>query len=220
MKTFAIRFIVLSLIAACVFSTRDHAVYSAAQQHSSLLPTVQFRLDSAQSKFIVHANRSGLAWFKGHSHRIAVRDFSGTAELNLDAVNPASLQLTVKAASLEETDPVFAPEQKKIINKEVNELVLETSKYPEITFKSTDVKGSLVQGKFDVRIGGDLTLHGVTKHIVIPAIVTVSGDTLRAVGEFKIDRKDFNVNATEAFHGFVKVKHHLTFEFDIVGKRP
>ena len=219
MKTFTIRFIILSLTAVCVFSTRDHAVYSAAEKHSSLLPTVQYRLDSARSKFIVHANRSGLAWFKGHSHRIAVKDFSGTAELTLDAVNPASLQLTVQAASLEETDPVFTPEQKKIINKEVNELVLETAKYPEITFKSTDVKGSLVQGKFDVRIGGDLTLHGVTKHIVIPATVTVNGDTLRAVGEFEIDRKDFNVNATEAFHGFVKVKHHLTFEFDIVGKR-
>ena len=219
MKTFTIRFIVLSLAAVCVFSTRDNAVYSAGEKHSSLLPTVQYRLDSAQSRFIVHANRSGLAWFKGNSHRIAVKDFSGTAELTLDAVNPASLQLTVQAASLEETDPVFTPEQKKIINKEVNELVLETAKYPEITFKSTDVKGSLVQGKFDVRIGGDLTLHGVTKHIVIPATVTVNGDTLRAVGEFEIDRKDFNVNATEAFHGFVKVKHHLTFEFDIVGKR-
>jgi len=148
-----------------------------------------------------------------------VGDFSGTAELNLDAVNPASLELTVRAASLEETDPDFTPEQKKIINKEVNELVLETAKYPEIAFKSTDVKGSLVSGKFDVRIGGDLTMHGVTKHIVIPATVTVTGDTLRAVGEFEIDRKDFNVNATEAFHGFVKVKHHLKFEFDIVGTR-
>ena len=182
-------------------------------------PDAKYRLDASQSKFIVHANRSGLAWFKGHSHRIAVGDFSGAAELNLDAVNPASLQITVRAASLEETDPVFTPEQKKIIDKELNDLVLETTKYPEITFKSTDIKGSVIQGKFDVRIGGDLTLHGVTKHIVIPATVTVNGDTMRAVGEFEIDRKDFDVNATDAFHGLVRVKHDLTFEFDIVGKR-
>ena len=193
---------------------------ATSQRGAYLLPAdVKYRLDPSRSKFIVHANRTGLAWFKGHSHRIAVGDFNGTAELNLDAVNPASLQLTVRAASLEETDPAFTPEQKKIINKEVNELVLETAKYPEITFKSTDVKGSLVSGKLDVRIGGDLTMHGVTKHIVIPATVTTTGDTMRAVGEFEIDRKDFNVNATEAFHGFVKVKHHLKFEFDIVGTR-
>jgi polyisoprenoid-binding protein YceI len=208
--------IVLSLTAAC-FLTVDHdRIFSAGKID---LPEVRYRIDPTKSTFIVHANRTGVAWFKGHSHRIAVKDFGGTAELDLSALNPASLQLTVQAASLEETDPDFTPEQKKIINKEVNEIVLETAKYPEITFKSTDVKGSIAQGKFDVQIGGNLTLHGVTKHIVIPATVSVTGDSMRAVGEFGIDRKDFNVNATEAFHGFVKVKHHLKFEFDIVAQR-
>jgi len=182
-------------------------------------PATSFRIDSSQSKFMVHASRGGLAWFKGHSHHIAVRDFDGTAELTLDALNPASLQMTVRANSLEETDPVFTPLQKQIIKKELDELVLETAKYPEITFKSTSVKGSLVQGRFDVRITGDLTLHGVTRQITIPATVTVEGNTLRAVGKFEIDRKDFNVNATNAFHGLVRVKHDMKFEFDIVAKR-
>ena len=183
------------------------------------LTIARFRLDPAQSKFMVHADRWGLLWFKGHSHRIAVRDFGGVAELNLDAVNPASLQLTVRAASLEETDPVFTAEQKKIINKELNEIVLETAKFPEITFRSTRVTGSPAQGKFDVRITGDLTLHGVTKTVTIPAAVTVNGDTMHAVGEFEIDRKDFNVNATDAFHGLVRIKHDLKFVFDIVGRQ-
>jgi polyisoprenoid-binding protein YceI len=194
----------------------SRSTYTDAASFGTL---ARYRLDASKSKFIVHANRTGLAWFKGHSHRIAVGDFGGTAEVTLDAVNPASLDITVRAASLEETDPDFTPEQKKIINKELNDLVLETAKYPEIHFRSTDVKGSLVSGRFDVRISGDLTLHGVTKRIVIPATVTVNGDTMRAVGNFEIDRKDFNVNATEAFHGFVKVKHHLKFEFDIVGTK-
>ena len=208
MKFAALFFIILSVL---------FSLDRASSASSSAV--AQYRIDASRSKFIVHANRSGIAWFKGHSHRIAVKDFQGTAELDLSVVNPASLQMTVRAASLEETDPVFTPEQKKIINKELNEIVLETAKYPEITFKSADVKGSLVSGRFDVRIGGDLTLHGVTKHIEIPATVTINGDTMRAVGEFETDRKDFNVNATEAFHGFVKVKHHLKFEFDIVGTR-
>jgi len=183
------------------------------------LTVARFRLDPAQSKFMVHADRWGLLWFKGHSHRIAVKDFGGVAELNLDAVNPASLQMTAQASSLEETDPVFTSEQKKIINKELNEIVLETAKFPEITFRSTQVTGSPGQGKFDVRITGDLTLHGVTKRVTIPAAVTVSGDTMHAVGEFEIDRKDFDVNATDAFHGLVRIKHDLKFVFDIVGRR-
>jgi polyisoprenoid-binding protein YceI len=180
---------------------------------------VRYRLDAARSKFMVHAFRGGLAWFKGHDHTIAARDFTGEAELALDAVNPASLKMTVRAASLEETDAAFTPQQKQIIKKELDELVLETAKYPEITFQSTDVQGNLSGGQIDVKIGGNLTLHGVTKRIVIPARVTVSGETMRAQGEFEINRKDFNVNATNAFHGFVRIKHELKFTFDIVGQR-
>jgi polyisoprenoid-binding protein YceI len=182
-------------------------------------PEVRFRLDPSQSTFIAHANRAGLAWFKGHSHRLAIKDFDGQASLSLDAVNPASLTMTARAASIEETDPFFNADQKKTINKEVNEIVLETAKYPEITFRSTEVRGSLKNGAFDVEITGDLTLHGMTKRITIPATVTVSGDSLRAKGEFRINRKKWGVNATEAFHGLVKVRHTIMFEFDIIGRR-
>lgn len=168
---------------------------------------------------MVHAARAGIAWFKGHSHEIAVRDFSGDVELLPDVLNPASLEMKIRADSLEETGSVFTTEQKEIINKELDEIVLEAAKYPEITFKSTEVKGSLKNGRFDLKIGGDITLHGVTRHIVIPATVSVEGDTLRAIGEFELNRKKFNVNATDAFHGFVRVKHTLKFTFDIVAQK-
>lgn len=180
---------------------------------------VRYQLDAAQSKFMVHAFRGGLAWFKGHDHFIAARDFTGEAELALDVVNPASLKMSVRTASLEETGADFTPQQKQIIKKELDELVLESAKYPEITFQSTDVQGNLNGGQIDVKIGGNLSLHGVTKRIVIPARVTVGGDTLRAQGEFEINRKDFNVNATNAFHGLVRIKHELKFTFEIVGHR-
>jgi hypothetical protein len=59
----------------------------------------------------------------------------------------------------------------------------------------------------------------VTRHVVIPATVTVSGNDFRAQGEFELDRKKFNVNATNAFHGLVRVRHALKFTFDIVAHR-
>ncbi|MEO8648431.1 MAG: YceI family protein [Acidobacteriota bacterium] len=181
---------------------------------------VRFKIDLSASKFMVNADRSGLGWFKGHSHRIAVRDFSGEAALDTTLLDPASLVLTIQSGSLEETDPAFTPQQKEIINKELDEIVLETTKYPEITFKSTGVTGKLSDPlTFDIRIKGDLTLHGVTRQITIPAAVTLLGDSFRAVGRFEINRKDFKVNATNAFHGFVRIKHTLKFTFDIVGRR-
>jgi polyisoprenoid-binding protein YceI len=180
---------------------------------------VRYRLDPSQSTFIVHADRAGPAWFKGHSHRIAAKDFTGEASFDPAAIDPATLEMRVRAASLEETDPVFTAQQKGIINKELNEIVLETAKYPEIIFKSTAVEGRIKNGALDVRIKGDLTLHGVTRNIEIPATVTVQGDTFRAKGEFEIDRKKWGVNATDAFHGLVRVRHTLKFVFDIMGRR-
>lgn len=213
MKKLAVVFGLVLLIGAA-------AGYRMSDAEAGPLPaTVRYRIDPSQSKFMVHASRAGLAWFRGESHDIAIRDFSGMAELTPDAVSPASLQMTVRAASLEETRDVFTQQQKEIINRELDEIVLETEKYPEITFQSTDVQAAIKGGRIEVKIGGDLTLHGVTRRIVIPAIVTVEGDTLRATGQFELDRKDFNVKATNAFHGLVRIGHTLKFAFDIVGRR-
>ena len=182
--------------------------------------TVTYNLDPSQSKFMAHASRSGLLWFKGKSHHLAASDFSGQVELTPDTITPASLRLVVKAASLHETGADFTEPQKQIINKELKDIVLHPDQYPDITFQSTNVTAKgLGGGRYDVKINGNLTLHGITKPIVIPAIVTLNGSTLRAVGEFSIDRDDYKVKATSAFHGMVRVDDDIKFEFDILGRR-
>ena len=193
---------------------------NARQPVAQATSTQRFRLDSSQSKFIAHALRGGLLWFKGHEHLVAAREFSGEAQLNSVSLAASSLQLTVQTDSMAETSDAFTEPQKQIINKELREIVLEPAKYPEIVFKSSSVSGkSLGAGQYDLKIRGALTLHGVTRPIVIPAKVTVSGTNLRAVGEFSIDRSDFNVKATSAFHGMVRVRKKVKFTFDIVGHR-
>ena len=180
---------------------------------------VVYRLDSAQSQFIVQAFRGGLLSFKGHDHFIKVSDFSGEVRITPNIINPASLNMTIRADSLEETGADFTARQKQIIKKELNEIVLETAKFPEITFQSTDVTGKFNGNQFEAKIGGNMTLHGVTRRILIPATVTFDGNDLRAKGEFTINRKDFKVNATNAVHGLVRVRHKLKFTFDIVAHK-
>lgn len=178
----------------------------------------RYRLDASQSNFMVRAFSGGVLWFKGHDHFIRVRDFTGEAQLTASAINPASLHLTIRAASLEETRDVFTPQQKQIINKELRDIVLEPEKYPEIVFKSSSVTGkSLGANRYDLKINGDLTLHGVTRPITIPTLVTITGNDLRAQGEFSIERSDFKVKATSAVHGMIRVRDKLKFTFDIVG---
>ncbi len=180
----------------------------------------RYALDAAQSKFIAHALAGGLLWFKGHDHLVAVRDFTGGVRLDPDLITASSLEIIAKAGSMVETSSVFTEPQKQIIDKELREIVLEPDKYPEIVFRSTSVTGNAAaNNQFDLKIAGDLTLHGVTRAITIPAKVIVTGNDLRAQGEFSIDRSDFKVKATSAFHGLVRIRDRVKFEFDIVGHR-
>jgi polyisoprenoid-binding protein YceI len=214
----AILSIALGMVILAVPRATDRAY--ARRPASPQASTQRFRLDAAQSKFIAHAQRGGLLWFKGHDHLVAAREFSGEVRLTPGTITPASLQLTVQTDSMVETSDAFTEAQKQIINGELREIVLEPAKYPEIVFRSTEVKGKVTSSsQYDVKITGDLTLRGVTRRIVIPAKVTVSGNELRAVGEFSIDRSNFNVKATSAFHGMVRVRNKVKFTFDIVGHR-
>lgn len=181
--------------------------------------TAVYKLDAARSKFMIRAFAGGLLWFKGHDHFVAARDFTGEARLTPGSVSPASLNLSVRAASLAETREVFNAQQKKIIDAELRDIVLEPDKYPDITFKSTDVSVDTRGGVFRVQLGGDLTLRGVTRRVVIPAKVTLEGDSLHARGEFNVKRSDFKVPATAAFHGTVRIRDRLKVSFDIVARR-
>jgi polyisoprenoid-binding protein YceI len=215
------------LVALCLTLSLGTAAMPAATGAATTVREVQgstgplrFRLEAGESKFIAHALRGGLFWFKGHEHLVAARQFAGEAQISPGTIIPAALQLTVKTDSMVETSDAFTEAQKQIINKELREIVLEPAKYPEIVFKSTEVTGkALSSSEYDLKIRGDLTLHGVTRRIQIPAKVTVTGNNLRAVGEFSIDRGDFNVKATSAFHGLVRVRDKVKFTFDIVGHR-
>lgn len=201
-------------------ATPGDALARKNDRHTQSSPTtVRYRLDPARSKFIARALRGGLLWFKGHEHLVAARQFTGEAQIQQGSIELASLQLTVRADSMVETSDAFTEQQKQIINRELREIVLEPQKYPEITFRSTSVTGKLRNGQYEFRIVGNLTLHGVTRRIKIPAKVTLNGNTMRAVGEFSISRDDFKVKATSAFHGLVRVRDKVKFEFDIVGEK-
>jgi polyisoprenoid-binding protein YceI len=190
----------------------------AANVTTNPTSTREYVLDSSRSRFVARAFSGGLLWFKGHDHFVAVREFTGQAELTPDSITPASLRINAKAASLVETRDVFTEPQKQIINKELREIVLLPDQYPDIVFQSTKITGTAIgSNQYDLKIVGALTLHGVTRSITIPTKVTLSGNDLRAQGEFSINRSDFKVKATSAMHGMIRVRDRIKFEFDIVG---
>ena len=72
----------------------------------------------------------------------------------------------------------------KLMQKHFNDSYLETDKYPECIFKGT----------IDEDIAsGEITLHGVTKEIQIPAVITEEGDKIKINTKFKIALKDHKI---------------------------
>jgi polyisoprenoid-binding protein YceI len=179
-----------------------------------------YRINPSRSQFTANVGSGGLLWFMGHTHHFAVRDFTGEATLTDRNLAPASLQITIKAASLEETGKNFTEQQKQIINKEAHNEVLEANKYPEITFKSTNVTGKMKsEGQYEVKIAGELTIHGITRPIEIPAQVMVKDSTLQAIGEFSVNRSDYKVKTKSIKGGTIRVRNKITFRFDIIADK-
>lgn len=181
---------------------------------------LRYRIDPGQSRFTVEAFSGGLLWFIGHNHLFAIRDFSGEARITPDALAPASLQISVKANSLEETQEAFTPQQKQIINTGARNTVLEADKYPEIIFRSAEVTAEKTgENQYKAKIAGDLTLHGVTRRISIPALLSIDGNTLRASGEFSINRSDYNVKTVSIKMGTIRIRNKVKFSFYIVANK-
>ena len=77
----------------------------------------------------------------------------------------------------------------------------------------------LADGRSHGKIAGDLSLHGVTRPIMIPAYVTLLGDMLRANGDFSILQTDFGMKLASAAGGALKLKDELKLSFDVVARR-
>ncbi len=213
-------FILSGLLIAGALSTFAGAGVKPQQAIAHKSAVARYKLDASESRFVINANSSGVLWFLGHNHHIAARDFTGEIQMTPGLLESASLLLRVKADSLAETGEHFTEQQKKIITDTMHKQVLETGKYPEIVFKSAKItlKKKISENQQEVLIEGDLTIHDVTRRVVIPALVEFSADKVRASGKFEFDRDDFNVKTKSIKWGAIRVDDDMKLSFDIAAR--
>jgi polyisoprenoid-binding protein YceI len=173
-----------------------------------------------ESRFTVQAFAEGLLSAFGHDPVIAIRDFTGEIECAPDTLSSGMVRITVKAAALAASDDVKEKDRAEI-DRMMHADVLETERYPEIVFESTNVSASrLGQGRYRVRVIGNLHLHGATQNnLWIHAEVKTSEDALRAKGEFTLRQTDYGIKPVKVAGGTLKVKNELKFSFDIIAKK-
>lgn len=167
-----------------------------------------------ESSIGVFVAKAGIASFVAHDHNMAVKTLSGQVIVPAAGAAQGSLELDMDARSLVIYDKI-SDKDKAEITKSMNDVVLESGKYPKITFRSTGVSNFTGSG---LTVNGNLTLHGTTKPIAIPVALAATPQQLRATGKYTLRQTDFGITPYSALGGTVKVKNEVVISFNIIAR--
>jgi polyisoprenoid-binding protein YceI len=188
-------------------------------QTSATATSAHYVTDARASQFTVQVFAGGLLSAFGHSPTIAIRDFTGEADVNPDDLERSSLKLTIQAARLTVRDDISDKDRREM-ERTIQEEVLETSSYPEIVYVCSNLAATKAgEGQYLVTLNGELTMHGITNPQSVQARVALNGDSLRAFGNFSVLQTDYGLKLASAAGGALKVKDEMKFSFNIAARK-
>jgi len=189
-----------------VFS-KTHSVSVALFVMASVLSAraQEKSIDVQRSTITVHVGKAGVFSVAGHEHTVDAPIEAGT--LNDSGVD-ARVEFRVAAAKMLVRAEGDDKKNQAEIQQTMQEKVLESAKYPEISFRSSSVEKA---GDNAWRVKGNLMLHGVTK----PVEVNAKEEGGAYTGNITIKQTDFGIQPINV-GGVVKVKNELQIAFRIV----
>jgi polyisoprenoid-binding protein YceI len=180
----------------------------------------RYVLDPGGSRVVIQVGKAGLLRFAGHQHEVVAGAFQGTVVADTEDLDHSSVEVKFDAAGLRVTgkgEP--AKDVPKVQEAMVGPKCLDVSRHPDVRFVSRSVAGkSTSQGRYDLEIRGDLTVHGVTRAVTVPVRIEVAGDRLTVSGRTTIRQTDFGISPITVA-GVVKVKDALALQWTLVGRR-
>ena len=200
----------LALVYGAVLGAAASAGASGVAQRAPL----RFVVDADSSSMVLHTSTEELLGVAAGGNRIAFRRFWGEIRLVPDSLDGARLVTTIVADSLEVLDEATEDRRRTILTT-MRRDVMETPLYPTIGFESTWAWSDTGVGEISVMMRSDLSLHGVTRVIDIPAAVTREGRTVRIAGEFLLRHSDFGMTPATFLGGLIRVQDEMLFRFDV-----
>ena len=155
--------------------------------------------------------KDGMGAKLAHDLVLKASRWSGT--LNVDD-DPAacSATLSVDARSIEIVEArggmkSLSDKDRRDIDENINEKVLETGKHSELTFESTSVSGS----EPNFTAAGNMTIKATTRPVNLD--LNVDGSTVTATTS--ISQKDFGIKPFSAMMGAIKLRDDVDFELTV-----
>ena len=165
------------------------------------------QIDPQRSTLTVRVFKAGVFSAFGHDHEISAPIERGA--FNEDS---PSVELTVDARKMRVMDKdVSDKDRAEIQQTMLGPKVLDSEKFPEIRFKSTNVEA---KGPGKWLVSGELTVRGESR----PVKVEVHGKNGHYQGSAEVRQKDFGITPVSAAGGAVKTKNEIRVEFEVFGK--
>jgi polyisoprenoid-binding protein YceI len=97
--------------------------------------------------------------------------------------------------------------------------VLESARYPEITFRPVRVEGAIaMEGASNIQIHGVFTIHGVAHEMTVPTEVEITPQRWQATSHFAVPYVQWGMKNPSNF--FLHVKDSVQIEVKLAGGRP
>lgn len=108
--------------------------------------------------------------------------------------------------------------EKALMQEHFNENYVESGKFPKATFKGkVENIGSInfaKDGTYNVKVKGDMTIHGVTKAVETDGKFIVKGGVISAKSEFNIKLADYGIQIPGAVTGKIAETVKITVNVD------
>ena len=162
-------------------------------------------IDAHRSKITIHVGKTGLFSAAAHNHVVDAPISSG----RINESSPEYVEFTVEAAKMTvEPDPKINADDQATIQKHMQEMTLESVRYPDIHFRSTHAE-RLSSGEW--KVDGELSMHGVTK----PVSLTVKQSGGAYTAHTVLKQTDFNIKPISIGGGIIKVKNEIEIDCQI-----
>jgi len=179
----------------------------------------EYAIDPFRSRIEVKTGSSGIFGVFGHDHRLMVQRLSGTVTVDAGDLSHSTVDLEIDAGSLAVVDDE-SQEDRPEIEKEMNERVLESARFPRITFRGGVAGlGHSTGERRDVVLRGELSLHGVAREIDVPVHLEFTGEALHATGQVRLKQSQYRISQSSAAGGTVKVADEVKIVIDVTASR-
>ena len=179
-----------------------------------------YTIDSSRSSATIEVGKSGVFSFAaGHTHEVMAPAIAGTITVDTDDPARSNVRVTIDASALKVTGKgESSSDVPKVQETMLGAQVLDVQRYPKITFASTSVAvKTQTAATLDALVTGQLTLHNVTRSIVVPVTVRREGNTLTATGRFSVKQTEYGIKPVSV-GGVVSVKDVVNVSFTIGGR--